>query len=777
MQKILKITKSSIVVIAFLSITYMIAVYPNDSRIGPPQRPTKATDGKVFHVTSSFNGKWKIELDIPYDLYRAKVADLDAEVANHTTFDSKRFASRWQSFVNLGSFPRRVEGRNGILVPSGHSVTMVPAAGTRGDWLEFGVSAFTQGRAELQLALDGRQQVWATTVERQEQESNREERWRKSVGRYLSPDAPPRGPQWKDHRIPLSSHIDALTFSCHGENSTDWCVVSEVGIYADKGKNRKNILFILVDTMRFDAVTASSAPNLHRRRDQFTQFRRMIAPGNMTSPSTNGILSCQAPSDIDTIAFSYVGTKPIFEAHYERNRPSFPYFFSAGGWDTTMIGNVSIISDVMGIGLDHGFKTQIAVEEPGYDTARLAKDAIQWLADRHDRPFFLYLHFHGPHAPYRAPISDMIATYPGHQVWKDAASVLKWLYAAEIHQSDRYIEQVLDAVSNLGLDENTIVVLTADHGDHHERRIFGENEAGPAYKGTYFDHGATLYNDEIRVPLWMRIPGTEPKIVDDWVSGLDIGPTLGALSDMAVPSWCAGISLLPYLQDSQLNLSKFRTLVSEGFRRRSILWAGRYKYIRSYQPTNKKMYKAGDYSRKETQVFTVEQLYDLHDDPAETNNIEDNLDLLHKIRDVFRHQFDIGIDYELVIENPQGVEVEVTLGSSSAAPTGQPAHKHKTSEKRKIFKIAASQLTDIQVTAGDRDLQVKTTSLRLPISVRHLEGTPAELSLNRDHPPPSGQLEAFVRKIESGDMPTRTIVTGNPKFQEILREWGYLNDG
>ena len=61
------------------------------------------------------------------------------------------------------------------------------------------------------------------------------------------------------------------------------------------------------------------------------------------------------------------------------------------------------------------------------------------------------------------------------------------------------MEQVLAELSNLGLDETTTVVITADHGDHHETRRFTSNEVGPAYTGTYFDHGATLFNDEIRL--------------------------------------------------------------------------------------------------------------------------------------------------------------------------------------------------------------------------------------------------------------------------------------
>src|SRR5690606_21819181 len=119
-----------------------------------------------------------------------------------------------------------------------------------------------------------------------------------------------------------------------------------------------------------------------------------------------------------------------------------PAQFTKARYDTAMVGNVSVLSEVYGVGVNHGFRHQISLEVDGYDTPAIARDAVRWLAKNGDHPFFLYVHFNAPHAPYRAPLFDLVRAFPGFGVFSSYAETLHWLYQGEVAYTDRYVGQV-----------------------------------------------------------------------------------------------------------------------------------------------------------------------------------------------------------------------------------------------------------------------------------------------------------------------------------------------
>ncbi|MCA9542659.1 MAG: sulfatase, partial [Myxococcales bacterium] len=139
-------------------------------------------------------------------------------------------------------------------------------------------------------------------------------------------------------------------------------------------------------------------------------------------------------------------------------------------------------------------------------------------------PFFAWVHLFDPHQPYVLP--------PGTATTDDSDLAR---YRAEVIYTDLQIARLFRALETTGLLDRTIVVVTADHGDE-----FGD------HGGQY--HSTSLYDELIRVPLIVRVPGLPPRVVDEAVSLLDIAPTALDLLGVPAPATFEGRSLKPLLR-------------------------------------------------------------------------------------------------------------------------------------------------------------------------------------------------------------------------------------
>jgi iduronate 2-sulfatase len=196
----------------------------------------------------------------------------------------------------------------------------------------------------------------------------------------------------------------------------------------------------------------------------------------------------------------------------------------------------------------------------------LAEDAcwvLERCARRQDRPFFLAVGFYRPHTPYVAPepyfggypldrmplvkgvdedVKDLPAPALGshkkeHDLLTDPLRrEAIQAYFASITFMDAQVGRVLDALDDLGLAENTIVVFTSDHGYH-----LGE-------------HGLwqkmSLFEESARVPLIISAPGIEGgKVAEAPVGLIDLYPTLSELCGVEAPANLQGQSLVPIMED------------------------------------------------------------------------------------------------------------------------------------------------------------------------------------------------------------------------------------
>ncbi len=168
-----------------------------------------------------------------------------------------------------------------------------------------------------------------------------------------------------------------------------------------------------------------------------------------------------------------------------------------------------------------------------------------------EQPFFLFAHYFAPHGRYmthevkcrqsknwchREP---RCAEHPTQCRFGDkkARSVKKLInkYDSELAYTDIYLGDVFKAYRELGLDKNTILVITSDHGESFKDR-----------KPSYLFHGRSVYNEELHVPLLIKTPKSEAQRRTEVVGLVDISPTLTSLTGVE-RGVVDGLSLSPLL--------------------------------------------------------------------------------------------------------------------------------------------------------------------------------------------------------------------------------------
>jgi arylsulfatase A-like enzyme len=176
-----------------------------------------------------------------------------------------------------------------------------------------------------------------------------------------------------------------------------------------------------------------------------------------------------------------------------------------------------------------------ALPEEGYVTDRLGRAAARFIAEHADAPFFLFVSFTAVHGPLQPRPEDLEALGQFRREQRRK-------YAGLMKALDDNVGLVLDALSEHGLDQHTLVVFSNDNGG--QTATGAVNRPLRGRKGQLFEGG-------IRVPMAVRWTGTIPPggAIDDPVIALDLLPTFCAAAGIEVdPTWrIDGIDLLPRL--------------------------------------------------------------------------------------------------------------------------------------------------------------------------------------------------------------------------------------
>ena len=192
-----------------------------------------------------------------------------------------------------------------------------------------------------------------------------------------------------------------------------------------------------------------------------------------------------------------------------------------------------------------------------YSHYAIMDEALDFIRDHQDQPFFCYLPITPPHGMYDIPSDDPAWQLYKNDQWIQDPSIKDDVknYAAMVSMVDHNVQQVLDLLKELNLEENTIVFFTGDNGGQdrfrdskHPRGFFGPNvnpKTGVAFRGGK----GNLYEGGLRIPFIVRWPGKiKPGQVSDLLFyQIDILPTLTELTGANTPADADGLSILPSL--------------------------------------------------------------------------------------------------------------------------------------------------------------------------------------------------------------------------------------
>ena len=280
---------------------------------------------------------------------------------------------------------------------------------------------------------------------------------------------------------------------------------------------------------------------------------------------------------------------------------------------------VSLKNEVPGEG---EFGQGWATKKVEYSHDLFAEEALAWLQQHKDKPFFLYLAFTIPHANNEGMRAIKIGQeVPDYGIYRDK----DWPdpskgYAAMITRMDADIGRLFDRLKQLGLDENTLVLFSSDNGPHKEG---GNPPSFFASNGPLRGLKRDLYEGGIRVPLLARWPGhIRAGAVSDHVAYFgDFLATAAELAGLTPPDGLNSISFAP-------------TLLGQGEKQKT----HDYLYWGFHEGGFKQAVRAGDWKAVRLGVGKPLELFHLTTDPGEqTDQAAQHPDIVAKMEDILRN--------------------------------------------------------------------------------------------------------------------------------------------
>lgn len=313
----------------------------------------------------------------------------------------------------------------------------------------------------------------------------------------------------------------------------------------------RNLLLVSIDTLRSDALRPE-LPHFSRLRAESVSFDRFIAAAPITRWALRAIVAGM---------------------HVDERAPAHTLaeLLKARGLATFHVSTFpSLVRDpIVRRGFDVVDESLVGLFNAPVSAPQTTDAFLRHLAAAGDRPFFGWVHYLDPHAPYDG------------EGW-----AARTRYDGEVARVDVELGRLLAALEQAGRLEETLIVVVADHGEE-----FGD------HGGEH--HGQTLYEEVIRVPLFVRAPGGKVTgRVATPVTGLDLGPTLLALLGVERPAEFAPGGL------DAFDAPAGRPMVVHIPTRQVGIIHGRWKLV---------------FHRR----FGAAELYDLKADPAERHNLVD----------------------------------------------------------------------------------------------------------------------------------------------------------
>jgi arylsulfatase A-like enzyme len=312
---------------------------------------------------------------------------------------------------------------------------------------------------------------------------------------------------------------------------------------ANVPSTRPNVVLISLDTTRADHLGCygypkPTSPNLDRLAARGVRYASARAQAPWTLPSHMSLFTSLLPSHCRINALSSILSPDI---------PTLAQLLQRHGYHTAGLVNDGHMKSIWGFHRGFSRWTEYPVGAPAGKCDHITDEALRWLGAAPAEPFFLFLHYYDPHAPYDCPgafrarfetplssaeIDRIVRRH--HSPWQPFrdAELLKQVigsYDGAIAWLDQELGRLLAR-----LPENTLVVVFSDHGE-----AFKEHG--------WCLHGSSLYEEEVHVALLLSMPGVIPEglVVGDPVMLLDVAPTVLALCGVPAPPHYEGLDLGP----------------------------------------------------------------------------------------------------------------------------------------------------------------------------------------------------------------------------------------
>jgi len=424
----------------------------------------------------------------------------------------------------------------------------------------------------------------------------------------------------------LSWSLPAIAFAAMAGGAFLWGE-RRTAMASDREHPIQRVVLIVVDTLRADALKeAELTPRMRELAAEGVCLEEAVSPAPWTLPAVASFMTGLSP--LVHLATTAYGRLP-------EGLPTLAEGMREAGYATAAVGDNLVLAAPSGLNQGfqeyHFLKRSSRVSEynvggrwvekwfpdavgVGRTSDHVARAAVSWLRGHRERDFFFWIHLVDPHLPYAPPPSERhsesnVPTVGGsfHRLdrirsgfWTpgfEEREAIQGLYRGEIAYVDRCVGWILDGLKELDLYDEALIVLTSDHGEE-----FWEHGG--------FEHGHTLYEEVLRVPLVFKLPAgmgtrSQGERIETPVTTESLTPTLLDLCGIehdpeafTAPS-LAELVLSPGAEPFQ------EPLVSSGlyvFEDRACVRFGDKKYIRHL-------------------MSGKEELYDLEEDAAERRSL------------------------------------------------------------------------------------------------------------------------------------------------------------
>jgi len=365
---------------------------------------------------------------------------------------------------------------------------------------------------------------------------------------------------------------------------------------SNKEASLRNVLFITCLGLRSDHLSCygyarETSPNIDAIAKQGARCAQTISQSTWSLPSIFSIITSTYPHTH--------GITSLESPKLRKDIPTLIQLFKSNGYFTTG-GHFPRVEDF-------GFDKVLG----GENAEELTEEAIKKMQEVGDKPWFMILHYdRALNAPYYAP-APYDSMYMGDKFYDPDRVSINSInkpaivdnnncpayyiarYDGAIKHIDDQVGRLLGALDELKIAENTLIIISAPHGEFLTERP------------PYFHNGGSPYEPVIRIPLIMRWPwlSIQNVVIQHQVQQIDIGPTILDSLHLTIPEGMEGQSLLPALDGATLTAHSFSEVHT------SVVWQEENPAVCVRTPIWKLIY-VGSW-----------ELYNLPNDPLEKKNL------------------------------------------------------------------------------------------------------------------------------------------------------------